>query len=514
MERRRGATYRGPSSRPSSSADDAQPYAPKKVLYLVTEGTHKGAYGVRIPELLDIADTAFTNNHCLRYAGRALIGTDSVIRIESEPVPWLDGEHDLYGTLYLKVDGYQMVGSLRDSIDCGRGDTPPIPLGRRGTGLVGARAPSHDLAMRHWLAVVFFAFLGAEAAAQTATVMGNVVLKEGGQPLGFTTVSVPSQGMHLLTNETGRFVLLHLPPGEVRIRLKRIGFAPRDTVFTLAANDTARLTVEMTRLVIQLPTMLVSGTCTDRTPSEAQPAVLAELFDQVNQNAERARLLAAQKPFLLHVYRMQAVRSRGRIVPTRVDTIVQTPLARPYVPTQVIRRGDGVDAGDWVFSLPDLANFADTAFVNNHCFRYAGQGRWESDSVIMVDYEPVPWLDKEVDIKGTLYLRARDYQLVGTTTTLNRIPPQFWRSGLEDVTVRARFGEIIGGVPTLDEWEMTRRFRPPQATRIERGQVFRLQWVDSTAGRPDTVGRANKPTSSAPRAPAPARRGHRAARAP
>jgi hypothetical protein len=31
-------------------------------------------------------------------------------------------------------------------------------------------------------------------------------------------------------------VLTNLPPGEVRLRFRRIGYAPKDTAFTLAAN--------------------------------------------------------------------------------------------------------------------------------------------------------------------------------------------------------------------------------------------------------------------------------------
>ena len=61
-----------------------------------------------------------------------------------------------------------------------------------------------------------------------------------------------------------------------------------------------------------------------------------------------------------------------------------------------MHRGDGDDAGRWMIAIPELPDFADTAFANNHCFRYAGQGRVDNDSVIRVEYEPVPWLDKEV----------------------------------------------------------------------------------------------------------------------
>ena len=323
---------------------------------------------------------------------------------------------------------------------------------------------------------------GTTVFGQNPTVSGQVVLKDGGQPLGFTTVSILSDNRQLLTNESGRFLLLGLAPGEVRLRFKRIGFAPKDTAFRIAAGDTARVSVEMTRLAIQLPAMMVTGKCTNETPAQPQPQVLADLFEQVQQNAERARLLARQKPFVLHVYRVQGMKRGDRLIATAVDTGKRSVEYLRYEPRKVVSYDS---SAGWVFHLPDLSNFADSAFTSTHCFRYAGQGRWESDSVIKVDYEPVPWLDEDTDIRGTMYLRVSDYQLVGTTTKLNRIPRQFWSSQLQELTVHARFGEIIAGIPTLDEWVLTRRYS--RNTRVETGQVFRLQWLDSTAAKVDTV---------------------------
>ena len=69
--------------------------------------------------------------------------------------------------------------------------------------------------------------LGGAAFAQTATVTGQVLLRDADQPLPYTTVSVLSNGTQLLTTETGRFTLANLLPGEVRLRFKRIGFSPR-----------------------------------------------------------------------------------------------------------------------------------------------------------------------------------------------------------------------------------------------------------------------------------------------
>lgn len=60
-------------------------------------------------------------------------------------------------------------------------------------------------------------------------------------------------------------------------------------------------------------------------------------------------------------------------------------------------------------------------------------------------------------------------------------------SGFQVDTVRARFSEIVTGVPVLDEWELTNRFRAPRLPRIEVGQVFNVQWMDSTAVKPDQL---------------------------
>jgi hypothetical protein len=325
--------------------------------------------------------------------------------------------------------------------------------------------------------------------AQGSVVIGQVRVQDGGQPLGYSAVSVLAPSSTLLTGESGKFMLLALPAGQVTIRVKHIGYAPKDTVVTLAGNDTVRLDVSLPRLVIQLPAMIVSGKCTNTSPTEPLPAVLAELFDQVNQNAERYKLLAKANPFVMQVYRVRGVRNPGGgVVPTRIDTVVRRPLPpAPYAPKRVVQRGEGNDADGWVLALPELPDFADTAFTNNHCFRYAGQTRYEGDSVIAVEFEPVPWLNKETDIEGTMFLRADGYQLVATVSKLNRIPSHLRNSGLQEVTVRARFSEIVSGVAVLDEWDLTTRYRRPQPPRTEIGQVFGIKWTDTTAAKVDTV---------------------------
>lgn len=324
-----------------------------------------------------------------------------------------------------------------------------------------------------------------EARAQTATVVARTVERDGGQPLGFTTVSVAAHRIQRLTNESGAIVLRRLPPGEIRLRFRRIGFAPRDTVVAVAANDTARLSIEMVRLAIQLSAEQ-ARTCTDRTPFEEKTPVLAELFDQVRQNAERLALLVKERPFTIEWSEEQGLRGNGRpALPTRTSS--RRPLPdEPYAPGRVARRMGHVG----IVKLPELADIADTAFTNNHCFWYAGQTRFGADSVMQVDFEPVPWLAGNVDLEGSIFLRIDGFRLVGMVTRLNRIPGNF--PNLVAYAARARFQELVSDIPLVADVELTNTFRnSAEPMVVATGRVTGVQWLD----RPKSDSVQNPPSS-------------------
>jgi hypothetical protein len=334
--------------------------------------------------------------------------------------------------------------------------------------------------MRSILGIFAFAVISLPAAhAQSSVVRGQVVLQGDGQALPYTTVALLSQGTQRLTSDSGGFVLIDVPPGEVRLRFKRIGFAPKDTVFVLAPGATVQLRVEMTRLAIPLPAVVVSGRCTNETPFEPKPRILAELFDQVNQNAERMTLLATAKPFVMRAASVGGLRDPKKpFVPMRADTVERGPLpVVRYEPKRVARRGTGAFAGSWGIYMPELSDFADTAFTNNHCFFYAGQTRFETDSVIAVEFEPVPWLDKEVDVKGTMYLRVDGYQLVALVARTNRMPAN--ARHIADYTQETRFREVVPSIPVMFEWELKNVFRNGSPPFVQTGKVFEIRWTDS-----------------------------------
>src|SRR4051812_31476075 len=108
--------------------------------------------------------------------------------------------------------------------------------------LVQEPAQPHDQAMKCLaFGIATMVTCASPALSQTAAISGQVVSRDGGSPLGYAAVSILSDARQLLTNESGKFLLLDLAPGDVRLRFKRIGFAPKDTTLRVAPGDTARI---------------------------------------------------------------------------------------------------------------------------------------------------------------------------------------------------------------------------------------------------------------------------------
>ena len=330
-----------------------------------------------------------------------------------------------------------------------------------------------------WISTAFSA-----GRAQRATVLGRVVDRENGQPVANASVLVLPSGAQRLAGEDGSFTLRELPAGETRLRFRRIGFAPKDTSFVVRAGDTIRVSVEMNRLALELPAV-VAGTCTNRTPFEERPPVLAALYDQVIQNAERLRLLARQRPFTIQITNTRGLEGRTAMI---TDTVMKGPLPdEPYAPRHIIRDFQGRKSGGVM--LPELTDIADTAFTNNHCLWYAGQQRFGSDSVVRVDFEPVPWLAREVDFEGSIYVRVDGYALVGMETRLNRMPGE-WARTVVGYGTRSHYQELVSGVPVIADWEITNTFRGSSTPTVnQRSRVLGVRWSTPPGPARDSVPR-------------------------
>lgn len=106
------------------------------------------------------------------------------------------------------------------------------------------RAAARRRAGGHWAAALLVSagLLPGALAAQDPVpdgidVAGVVADLESGAPIAGAVVELPDAGRKAVTNEQGRFVLLGLPPGEQRWRIRMLGYATWEERTTVADLD-------------------------------------------------------------------------------------------------------------------------------------------------------------------------------------------------------------------------------------------------------------------------------------
>jgi TonB-dependent starch-binding outer membrane protein SusC len=149
------------------------------------------------------------------------------------------------------------------------------------------------------VAAVAAAAFASEASAQRR-VTGRVTAAESGEPLAAATVQVVGATAAALTGEDGRFALT-LPAGAGTaggaLRVRRIGYQARTVALT---SEQAEVGVALTRDVLQLDAMVVSGAATTTERRNAATAVAqvgAEQLARVPavslENALQAKVVGA-----------------------------------------------------------------------------------------------------------------------------------------------------------------------------------------------------------------------------
>jgi hypothetical protein len=287
------------------------------------------------------------------------------------------------------------------------------------------------------------------------TIAGRVVVKGADLAIGYSVVSL-GEGRAQFTDGDGAFTIRDVPAGQVRFVARHIGYLPLDTVLTVRHRDTVRVRLELSLVPAQLPAIhSLAKACAH--PGTTDPRVgleLATLFEQVKENADRHRLLSQSYPFELDVERK--ITKPEPMLEARFvayDTIVRSSVRGwHYAPGKMLGTRDypdGVFAGRWsTLTMPELADFADENFLNNHCFDFEGTDIVDGDTLLRIDFVPAPAI-RTPDVSGTIYLDRKTYQLRATLLSLVNFNRQL-RGMLAGQAVRADFKEAIPGVPIVN----------------------------------------------------------------
>lgn len=125
--------------------------------------------------------------------------------------------------------------------------------------------------IRRWSAAMCCAaatVLANEGSAQaTTSVLGGVVVNEAGDPLGDVAVTIASTGSITRTDTGGRFSFPDAPWGQVRLRVRAVGFAPMDTLLLLQSGTAYSVRLQLKQFVPQLDTVRVEATLTYGKPA-------------------------------------------------------------------------------------------------------------------------------------------------------------------------------------------------------------------------------------------------------
>lgn len=298
--------------------------------------------------------------------------------------------------------------------------------------------------------IVLAALLGVPAlvSAQentTTVIIGRVAVRGGG-PLPYAAVTINGRNQQF-ADSLGRFQVEGIAAGNVTLRSRRIGFSPAEQVVRIQRGDTVRVTLEMTRLAIQLPAVqTVARPCTNPgAPGRDADPGLVQLYQQLQQNAETFRLLSLAYPY---VYATQ----RQFVTTYRDSVIDRSPLEEL---TGTSAKSWSYEPGKMVFDrnsatsmhLPTLATFAEESFAKAHCFIYAGLVDVDGGRLLRMDFAPDAKI-REPDVSGSIYLDPSNYQIRRSDIILSKVPYQL--SGqMTGHTVRTWFAEIMPGVPII-----------------------------------------------------------------
>ncbi|HEY5218285.1 MAG TPA: carboxypeptidase regulatory-like domain-containing protein [Gemmatimonadaceae bacterium] len=304
------------------------------------------------------------------------------------------------------------------------------------------------------------------ASAQSGSIRGIVVDAESGSRLSFAIVSATPPSDERFTTDSGVFMFGALPAGPIRLRARRLGFAPQEVTVDVREGQTVTVRITLTHIAITLPVVnaVANQSCgRPGPPNAAADSGLAAIFGQLEQNAERYQLLTHDYPFTANYEVTSAVRRRGGTQASVAlePSSVESGKHWSYSPGEVVTTR--INSGVWV-NIPTLDVFADRQFLDSHCYWYGGREVVDGDTLLRIDFQVADRI-RAPDLNGSMYLDPSTYLIRRSILRLSTLPRSLANG--DSSLIVSQFDEVLPGVPLVADVVSTLYLKPGAGGRAE-----------------------------------------------
>lgn len=301
--------------------------------------------------------------------------------------------------------------------------------------------------------------------AQDGSVQGLVVDAESGRPLPYSAVTIVAAGIERFSDDSGRFVLAGLPPRQASLRIRHIGYAPKDIAVEIGSGQRVDVRVELRRIAVTLAALRVEASQACVEPGRPRPDVdsaLATVFQQLEQNAQQYRLITTHYPFESTVRQYFAYSTTAGSAPIREATsIVRSDGGEHYKRGEIIvQHGLGR-----AVAIPTLAVFTERDFLEAHCFRARGLESLDGRQLLRIDFQASQKIDSP-DLDGSIYLDPASFVIRRSEIRVSNLAHGL--SDFDSISMTSRFEEIFPGVPIVAEVDGFSRYAAPRVSNGER----------------------------------------------
>jgi hypothetical protein len=253
--------------------------------------------------------------------------------------------------------------------------------------------------------------IGSAELHQPSTLIVTVIDGDAGFPLTNADVTELSTGQHRFSDEHGQVRLTWPGSGELRLRVREIGYQPVERTLERAlASDFAPIFA-----LRKVAYVISSVSDTSHCPTSHDSAALAlsvSVLEQLKEGAEKYDRFRRLYPFETTVERRTAAVPPNGVIARIIastETFRSDNWEAHYRPGDILE----YDRGYFVAPLLLLPTLADSTFWEHHCFVARGLESYHDTRVIRLEFTPT------ADVKGPDW--QGDALIDSSTSTLLRV---------------------------------------------------------------------------------------------